>query len=181
VPRPRDVIADEPSVLFVGINPGATSGKVGHHFAGPFNPFWQLLHDAGFTGEPLVAARDHELAQLGYGLVNLCARPTKMARELTKAELARGRARLHTKIRAMKPRVVALVGVTLYPIVFDAAAARQSPGPGAKPEVIEGARVFVVPNPSGLNATFPTYATKLPWFRKLRTFVDETAPRRTRA
>jgi TDG/mug DNA glycosylase family protein len=72
----------------------------------------------------------------------------------------------------MQPHVVALVGVTLYPIVFDAAAAKQHPGAGAKPELLEGARVFVVPNPSGLNATFPTYEAKLPWFRKLHAFAE---------
>ena len=174
MPRPKDVVADRPSVLFVGINPGATSGKVGHHFAGPFNPFWQLLHEAGFTRELLVAERDHELATFGYALVNLCQRPTKVASELTKAELARGRARLYAKIKQMKPRVVALVGVTLYPIVFDSVAAKATPGPGPKPERIDGARVFVVPNPSGLNATFPTYDDKLPWFRALRAFVAES-------
>ncbi len=173
MPRPRDVVTDRPKVLFVGINPGATSGKVGHHFAGPFNPFWQLLHEAGFTDEQLVAERDHELAEHGYALVNLCARPTKVASELTKAELVRGRTRLYDKIRRMKPRVVALVGVTLYPIVFDTASAKQTPGAGAKPERIGDSRVFVVPNPSGLNATFPTYEAKLPWFRALRAFADK--------
>ena len=175
MPRPKDVVTARPRVLFVGINPGATSGRVGHHFAGPSNPFWQLLHEAGFTRELLVAERDHELARMGYALVNLCQRPTKVASELTKAELARGRTRLYAKIEQMKPRVIALVGVTLYPIVLDRAAAKASPGPGAKPGRVDGARVFVVPNPSGLNATFPTYVAKLPWFRALRSFVDDAA------
>jgi TDG/mug DNA glycosylase family protein len=86
MPRPKDVVADKPRVLFVGINPGAESGRVGHHFAGPFNPFWQLLHDAGFTPQRLEAAQDQRLAELGYALVNLCARPTKQASELRRSE-----------------------------------------------------------------------------------------------
>jgi TDG/mug DNA glycosylase family protein len=169
VPRPRDIVTDRPKILFVGINPGATSGKVGHHFAGPMNPFYRLLHAAGLVPVELRAAEDQRLAEFGYGLVNLCGRPTKTAAELTHAERARGVKQLHRKVRAMQPQVVALVGVTLYPVIFGR---KGPPGPGAKPELLEAARVFVVPNPSGLNATFPTFAAKLPWFEQLRAFVD---------
>lgn len=167
MPRPRDVVTDHPTILFVGINPGATSGKVGHHFAGPGNPFWKLLHAAKLVPLALTAAEDQRLAEFGYALVNLCTRPTKTAAELTRAELETGRAKLAAKIRAMKPAIVALVGLTLYPIVCGRGG---PPGPGAKPDVIEGARVFVVPNPSGLNASYPTFAAKLPWFQQLRAF-----------
>lgn len=171
MPRPRDVVCERPSILFVGINPGETSGRVGHHFAGPANPFWKLLYAAKLTPRELTAAEDQQLADYGYALVNLCTRPTKTASELKAAELARGRDRLVAKIREMQPAVVALVGVTLYPIVAGRAAAKASPGPGPKPEHIAGARLFVVPNPSGLNATFPTFAAKLPWYRKLGAFA----------
>jgi TDG/mug DNA glycosylase family protein len=171
MPRPRDVLCDRPAILFVGINPGATSGRVGHHFAGPGNPFWKLLHAAGLTARELTAAEDQRLCDEGHALVNLCTRPTATAAELTRAELARGRTRLLATIEALRPEVVALVGVTLYPIVFGTRAAKDSPGPGAKPERLGGARVFVVPNPSGLNATFPTFASKLPWFLQLRAFA----------
>jgi TDG/mug DNA glycosylase family protein len=169
MPRPRDVVTKRPTILFVGINPGATSGKVGHHFAGPGNPFYRLLHASGLTSEELVAAEDQRLVEWNYALVNLAARTTKTAAELTRDELVRGRKLLLHKIKAMKPAVVALVGVTLYPIVFGKTA---TPGPGPKPETLDGARVFVVPNPSGLNATYPTFEAKLPWFVALREFAN---------
>src|SRR5207249_4278902 len=146
VPRPRDVIADHPRILFVGINPGRTSGRVGHHFAGPGNPFWKLLHAAELVPIVLRADEDQRLAEFGLALVNLCPRPTRTAAELARTELVRGVKRLRAKLRAMQPAVVALVGVTLYPMIFGRTA---TPGPGAKPDELEGARVFVVPNPSG--------------------------------
>ena len=176
--RPRDVVTDRPRILFVGINPGVTSGKVGHHFAGPANPFWKLLHVAGLVPVELRADEDQRLVEWRYALVNLVARPTKVASELKRKELLRGRTLLVEKIRTMKPEIVALVGVTLYPIVF-ARENRKSPkpeltpGPGAKPELLEGARVFVLPNPSGLNASFPTFDAQRPWFEQLRVFALE--------
>ena len=160
--RPQDVVAIEPQILFVGINPGVTSGKVGHHFAGPHNPFWQLLHAAKLTPIELTSDDDHRLPEWQLALVNLCPRPTKVASELSRAELHAGRRALRKKVAAMRPHTVALVGVTLYPIVFARDNRKQpmpelTPGPGAKPQLLEGARVFVVPNPSGLNASFPTF------------------------
>ena len=177
MPRPRDVVTDRPRILFVGINPGVTSGKVGHHFAGPANPFWRLLHVAGLVPVELRADEDQRLVEWRYALVNLCPRPTKVASELVRKELLRGRKLLVDKIRVMKPEIVALVGVTLYPIVF-AREDRKSPkleltpGPGAKSELLGDARVFVLPNPSGLNASFPTFEAKLPWFVELRAFAQ---------
>ena len=157
---------DHPRILFVGINPGRTSGKVGHHFAGPGNPFWRLLHAAGLVPVELAAAEDGRLVEWGYALVNLCGRTTATAAELTRAELARGKTTLLAKIRAMQPRVVALVGVTLYPVIFG----KKGDGPGPKADLLEGARVFVLPNPSGLNASFPSFASKLVWFEQLAAF-----------
>lgn len=173
MPRPRDVITEHPKILFVGINPGATSGKIGHHFAGPGNPFWRLLHASGITPVLLRAEDDQRLAEFGYALVNLCPRTTNTASELTRAELERGARRLRAKIRRMRPEVVALVGLTLYPIVCKPArgAKKLTPGPGEKPERIEGARLFVVPNPSGLNASFPSFAAKLRWYRELARYA----------
>ncbi|HEX5059659.1 MAG TPA: mismatch-specific DNA-glycosylase [Kofleriaceae bacterium] len=173
MPKPPDVVMQEPAILFVGINPGKTSGKVGHHFAGPGNPFWKLLHASGLTPIELRADEDQRLAEFGYGLVNLCGRTTQTAAELTRAELARGAKQLREKVRAMQPKVVALVGVTLYPIVFrrQRGAPKLLPGPGPKPDVIAGAKVFVVPNPSGLNASFPSFEAKLTWFRQLARFA----------
>src|SRR5215204_3634685 len=98
MPRPRNVTMEQPKILFVGINPGATSGKVGHHFAGPANPFWRLLHAAEHVPVELRADEDQRLVEFGYALVNLCTRPTKTAAELTRAELARGRTQLIAKV-----------------------------------------------------------------------------------
>jgi len=185
MPRPRDVVLQDPTILFVGINPGETSGKLGHHFAGPGNPFWRLLHASGLTPVELRADEDQRLVEFGYGLVNLCGRTTKTAAELTRAELDRGAKQLREKVRAMQPKVVALVGVTLYPIVMRRERTpgkpkpKPSPGPGPKPELIESARLFVVPNPSGLNASFPSFEAKLAWFRQLALFAGVGKPSAT--
>ena len=184
-------------MLLVGINPGLRSGTVGHHFAGNGNPFWRLLHAAKLTPVLLDYADDHRLAAFGIGLTNLCPRTTRTAAELTRAEIARGRATLARKIARWKPRAVAFVGVSLYPLYFGRRNA--GGGPGAKPDVIAwtkrgsaarspsrgglgtlsgspsviaGARVFVVPNPSGLNASYPGFAHKLVWFERLRESLD---------
>ena len=165
----EDVVADHPHLLLVGINPGLRSGAVGHHFAGNGNPFWRLLHAAGLTPELLTYEQDQRLAAWGISLTNICPRTTRTAAELTRAELARGRAALAEKIAAWQPAVVAFVGVTVYRTFFGNA---DGPGPGPKPETIGKARVFVVPNPSGLNASYPGFADKLRWFQALRRFVD---------
>lgn len=174
--RLKDVVVrGQPRLLLVGINPGRNSGAVGHHFAGNGNPFWRLLHASGLTPRLLPYAEDQRLAEFGIGLTNLCPRTTRTAAELTRAELARGRVALARKIARWRPAVVAFVGVSLYRYYFGVT---DGPGPGPKTETVAGARVFVVPNPSGLNASFPGFAHKLPWFEALAAFVDETAPAR---
>jgi double-stranded uracil-DNA glycosylase len=170
----RDVIVERPRLLLVGINPGLKSGALGHHFAGNGNPFWRLLHASRLTAVLLHYSEDQRLAELGIALTNLCPRTTRTAAELTRAEIARGHAALARKIAAWRPAVVGFVGVTLYRTYFGASAGA-GPGPGAKRETIAGARVFVVPNPSGLNASFPGFDDKLRWFKKLRVFVDRVA------
>jgi TDG/mug DNA glycosylase family protein len=176
VPRLRDVVCDRPRVLLVGINPGLRSAALGHHFAGLGNPFWRLLQAAGLTPVLLAPEEDTRLAEFGIALTNLCPRPTRTAAELTREEMARGRRVLTRKCRAWQPRAVALVGVTLHTQIFGA----RSSGPGLKPEQLGGAPVFVVPNPSGLNASFPGFAHKLTWYVRLRAFVDESAGRELR-
>jgi TDG/mug DNA glycosylase family protein len=173
VPRLKDVVAAKPRLLLVGINPGARSGAVGHHFAGLGNPFWRLLHAAGLTPVLLTYAEDQRLAEHDIALTNLCPRTTRTAAELTLAEMRRGRVTLARKVARWRPAVVALLGVSLYRICFGVA---HGPGPGEKPERIAGARVFVLPNPSGLNASFPGFASKLEWFLRLRAFVDQVRP-----
>jgi TDG/mug DNA glycosylase family protein len=153
----------------VGINPGLRSAQIGHHFAGRGNAFWRLLHAAGLTPEPLGYADDARLPALGLALTNLCPRPTRSAAELSRAERARGRRALLAKIERLRPGVVVLVGVTLCGDMFG----RPGGGPGPKPEVLHGAPVFVLPNPSGLNASYPGFAHKRVWFVRLRRFLEE--------
>jgi len=172
MPRLKDVVARRPKLLLVGINPGLRSGAVGHHFAGNGNPFWRLLYEARLIPRPLGYEEDQRLAEFGIALTNLCARTTRSAAELTRADIERGRRTLVRKVASSRPRVIAFVGLSVYQEFFRLS---RSDGAGEKPETIAGARVFVVPNPSGLNASFPGFQHKLVWFKALRRFVDRHA------
>jgi double-stranded uracil-DNA glycosylase len=162
-------LAPKPRILFVGINPSLTSARVGHHFAGPGNPFYRLLHAAGLVPEPLTFVDDVRLPEFGLALTNIAARATREAAELTAADYARGRRRLARTIATVRPDVVAFVGGTAY---RQFVGPRATPGPGAKPERIAGAPVFVVPNPSGRNAAYPGFRDKLVWYRRLARWAE---------
>ena len=168
----RDILKQRPRILFVGINPSVRSEQLGHHFASPANPFWRLLYAAGLVPEELKCEDDARLPEFDLAITNLCARATRSAAELSTAEMTEGRRILAAKIKRVRPRVVAFVGVTIYRRFFGVA---QGEGAGAKDEEIFGARVFVLPNPSGLNASFPGFKDKLIWFERLREFA-ETLP-----
>lgn len=168
--RVRDVITERPRILLVGINPGKDSGRLGHHFAGPRNPFWKLLSASRLVPVPLTAEQEHRLAEFGIALTNVCDRTTASATELRKDEIERGMSRLKRKIRRLKPDVIAFVGLDIYRNFFGY---KVSGGAGVKPEIFAGARIFALPNPSGVNANFPTFVSKLIWFERLRRFVDE--------
>jgi TDG/mug DNA glycosylase family protein len=146
--RLRDVIAPRLDVLFVGINPGLYSGAVGHHFARPGNRFWPTLFAAGFTPRLFTGFDDRALLDLGVGITNLVARTTASADELTKDELVRGAAILRRKVLRYQPRFVAFVGLTAYRAAFSSSKATVGP----QPEPIGVSRVWLLPNPSGLNA-----------------------------
>ena len=148
--RLRDRIGPRPLVLFVGINPSLASARVGHHFASPGNPFWRLLVAAGLVPAPFGFADDVRLPALGLGVTNIVPRATRAASEIRPAEYAAGRRTLERKIARARPALVAFVGVTVYRRYFGP---RVTGGAGPKPECIGDARVFVVPNPSGLNAS----------------------------
>ena len=162
-----------PRILFVGINPSLRSAEVGHHFAGPGNPFWRLLHAAGLVPGPFTHADDVRLPGLGLALTNIVPRATREAAELTAEDYARGRRRLARIIAKIRPDVVAFVGATVYRQFFGPAVAG---GAGPKPERVAGARVFVVPNPSGRNAAYPGFADKLAWYRRLRRYAERPRP-----
>jgi double-stranded uracil-DNA glycosylase len=166
----KDILCPHPRLLLVGINPGLRSAAVGHHFAGPGNPFWRLLHAAGITPELLSYAEDNRLAEHGIALTNLCPRPTRSAAELSPIEMEAGRRSLARKCGRLRPAVVAFVGLSIYQVFFRLPS---SGGAGPKRERLAEASVFVVPNPSGLNASFPGFTDKLRWYRRLARFVDQ--------
>jgi double-stranded uracil-DNA glycosylase len=173
--RLRDRLGPRPRILFVGINPSLTSAAVGHHFAGPGNPFWRLLYAARLVPEPLTFADDARLPEWGLAITNIVPRATRSAVELEPGEYASGRLRLARLIARIEPRVVAFVGITVYRYFFGFGGG----GAGPKPERIGAARVFVVPNPSGLNAAYPGFADKLIWYRRLRRFAEIDPVRRS--
>jgi TDG/mug DNA glycosylase family protein len=166
----QDRLCPKPRILFVGINPSLRSAEVGHHFAGPGNPFWRLLHAAGLIPRPLTFAEDEELPSFGLALTNIVPRATRSAAEIATDEWGAGRRALARRIARVDPAVVAFVGVTVYQRFFGGS----SGGCGPKPERIGSARVFVVPNPSGLNAAYPGFRDKLIWFRRLARYAGVT-------
>jgi double-stranded uracil-DNA glycosylase len=136
------------TVLFCGVNPGLYSAAVGLHFARPGNRFWRALHLAGYTSRVLAPDESHRLLAQGYGLTDIVSRPTARADELSAAELAAGARRLERRVRRYAPRWIAFLGITAYRRAFARPDARFGPQPGR----FGGARIWVLPNPSGLNA-----------------------------
>jgi TDG/mug DNA glycosylase family protein len=136
----------------VGINPGLESARIGHHFAGRGNRFWRLLHASGLVPELLLPEHDRRLAEFGFGVTNIAARPTRSCSDLGPQDFQRGRRLLARKVRAIGPELVAFVGVVAFREYFEDKKSRVEPG--LRPESIAGARVFVLPNPSGRNAHF---------------------------
>jgi TDG/mug DNA glycosylase family protein len=146
-------------VLFVGINPGVQSALTDHHFAGFSNRFWKLLFESGLVPERLTAVDDERLPEWGFGVTNLVARPTPGIDTIRRDEYAAGLRVLRRKVRRLRPDIVALVGVTLYRVIFQVAP-RTPIAPGLQETTFEGAAVYVLPNPSGRNANF-TWAEML--------------------
>jgi len=145
-----DVIAPDLRVLFCGINPGLYSGYTGHHFARPGNRFWPTLYAAGFTDRLLLPAEERELLRWGLGITNLVERATAAADELTAEELAAGGQKLLAKIRAYRPKVVAILGISAYRTAFN----RPRATLGRQLDPLASAVLWVLPNPSGLNAHY---------------------------
>jgi TDG/mug DNA glycosylase family protein len=137
-------------VLFVGVNPSLRSAEVGHHFARPGNRFWPTLYAAGFTPRLLTPFQDNLLPSFGIGVTNLVSRPTRAAAELTVPELRAGAKVLEGTARVWRPRLVAIVGVVAYRAAF----ARPHANVGLQEEDLGGRPVWVLPNPSGLNAHY---------------------------
>jgi len=163
----RDVIAPGLRVLFCGINPGLYTAAVGHHFARPGNRFWPALHRSGFTPRQLSPFEERELLAYGYGITNVVGRATAAAAELGPEEFARGGRLLRAKVRRYAPRFLAVLGVGAYRAAF----ARPKAKTGRQEEKLGTSTVWVLPNPSGLNANYsPEDLARL--FRELREAVE---------
>ena len=150
-------------MLFVGINPGLYSGAVGHHFARPGNRFWKVLHAARFTDRSVSPFDERDLLRRGFGITNLVNRATASADELEPDDLRRGARRLERLVRRWRPRVVAVLGIGAYATAFRQTGVRV----GEQPERIAGARLWVLPNPSGRTAGYQLEALTRA-FRALR-------------
>lgn len=162
----RDVIAPGLRILFCGINPGLYSGATGFHFARPGNRFWPTLHQAGFTPRLLSPSEQRELLVLGYGITNLVARTTAAADELTPQELLAGKKRLERKVKHYAPRMVAVLGIGAYRMAFQEPKAVL----GLQPKKLGNSKVWILPNPSGLNAHYQL-ADLVEQFKMLREAV----------
>lgn len=164
----RDVIRPGLRVLFCGINPGLYTGAIGHHFGRPGNRFWSALHLSGFTPRLLTPYEESLLPELGLGVTNVVMRTTATADELSDEELREGAAALERKVRRYEPRYLAVLGLGAYRVGFGIKKA----GVGPRPETIGETRVWLLPNPSGLNAHYqlPDLAHE---FARLRRATEE--------
>jgi TDG/mug DNA glycosylase family protein len=161
-----DVLGPDLDVVFVGINPGLWSGAVGHHFARPGNRFWKALHGAGFTDRLLAPVEESSLLERGVGITNLVARTTATADEVEDDEIRTGARRLGKRLEPLRPRVVAILGIGAYRAGF----ARPRAALGPQDELLGTSRLWVLPNPSGLNAHYQLDAL-VERFRALRDAV----------
>ena len=146
----RDVTAPNLRVLFCGINPGLYTAAVGHHFARPGNRFWPALYAAGITPRLFSPYEERQLLLLGYGITNVVRRASAGENDLTPEELIAGGRRLVRKVRRLRPRCLAVLGVGAYRAAFG----RPKAQPGRQAETIGQTALWVLPNPSGLNAHY---------------------------
>lgn len=162
-----DIIASDLKILFCGINPSLYSAAVGHHFARPGNRFWKTLHAAGFTDRLFSPFEDHSLLQLGYGVTNIVDRATAAADELSATELRAGHASLAAKIQRYSPTVLAVLGVSAYRTAFQRPKAKM----GLQDDRLEDTTIWVLPNPSGLNAHYQLADLKCV-YQELQSYLD---------
>ncbi len=170
----RDVIAPGLQVLFCGINPGLYTAAVGHHFARPGNRFWKALYESGFTERLLSPFDERELLKLGYGVTNVVSRATAVADSLTKEEIIAGGQQLAVKVRRYQPGILAVLGMGAYRLAF----AQPKATVGRQQLMIGKTVLWVLPNPSGLNANYQQQElTRL--FRELKAATLSRSPRRS--
>ncbi|MFE2725004.1 G/U mismatch-specific DNA glycosylase [Kitasatospora sp. NPDC059327] len=164
-----DIVAPGLRVLFCGINPGLWSGATGHHFARPGNRFWPALYRSGFTPRLFRPDEQGELPDLGLGITNVAPRATAKADELTSDELREGGEALTARVLALRPRALAVLGIGAYRTAFG----RRTAAVGRQPEGLGETEVWVLPNPSGLNAHY-TLDALAGEFRQLREALERT-------
>jgi TDG/mug DNA glycosylase family protein len=163
-----DLVAPGLRALIVAINPSTRSADIGYSFSSPGNPFWRLLHESGLTPIQLEPSEEHRLLDYRLGLMSTVSRATPSAGALSLAERRAGAAHVVDIVARYQPQVVALLGLTLYPIFFPSGVSR---GPGLKPDCIHDAEVYVLPNPSGRNRAYPGFERKLVWYRDLARYL----------
>ena len=168
-----DIITSDVDVLFCGINPGLWSGALGQHFARPGNRFWPALHRSGFTPRQLRPDEQTDMPSYGLGITNLVARTTARADELTTREMLDGAQRLTRLVTDYRPAWVAVLGVTAYRLGFR----QRHVTIGRQPRLLADAGLWVLPNPSGLNAHYQLDALAEE-FARLRTASRQGLPRR---
>jgi double-stranded uracil-DNA glycosylase len=145
-----DVIAPNLQVLFCGINPGLYTAAIGHHFGRPGNRFWPALYAGGFTDRLLTPYQERELLDKGYGITNVVARATATADQLSTTELIAGGKELSAKVLEFRPKILAILGISAYRTAF----ARPKAKLGRQDEQIADTIIWILPNPSGLNAHY---------------------------
>jgi double-stranded uracil-DNA glycosylase len=162
-----DLIAPDLRVLFCGINPGLYTAAIGHHFGRPGNRFWPALFAGGFTDRLLSPYDERELLARGYGITNVVGRATARADELTNEELLDGGQAMVAKVKGYRPRIFAVLGVGAYRVAMN----RKDAKVGEQPETIGDTKLWVLPNPSGLNAHYqPDELARV--FRELKDASD---------
>ena len=173
--RLRDRIQPGVLVIFVGINPGLRSAETGHHFAGHSNRFWKLLHESKLVSKPLTYQEDWRLPEWHLGLTNIIGRCTAGIDVLDPVEYRQGVVSLKRKIKRYRPHIVALLGVTIFRMLFSPK--EHSKGPldlGVTAMELAGARIFLLPNPSGRNANY-SYHQMLIAFQDLRDLMEQSS------
>jgi double-stranded uracil-DNA glycosylase len=165
----HDVVKPNLQILFCGINPGLYTGATGHHFARPGNRFWPTLFAAGITPKLFKPSEQEELLNLGYGITNFVQRTTATAAELSKEEFREGQIILSEKVKKYKPKVLAILGVGAFQVGFNQPKAKI----GLQEMTIGGTKIWILPNPSGLNANYQLKDLSV-LFKELKEFASTT-------
>jgi len=165
-----DKIPQNLHTLFVGVNPGIRSAKIGHYFAGHSNYFWKLIAASGVWPKPLTTFDDDQMVEQGFGFTDTCKRPTPGIHGLTRADFTECKTRIRRLVKARKPQTVVFVSKSAYRVFLGNPQAEVRYG--LQPQDVEGVPVFVVPSTSGRSLADSSYRTKLQWFQKLRAHLS---------